>query len=136
MIIIMMVMISTLGVVSASELVEHNFDGKFTALAPDDGNFKEGGGFSYNWYTYENQKISYLYGNFTGLGDNIEYIYSFLETEGFQKVNSDGNLTIFKIDNDDYGNYGVGVIQGDEFVCIAGDNLDQLEKIGNSVKFI
>lgn len=125
------------GAVSASDFSEHDFDGNFKALAPANVTFNEENGTAYHVYVAnDNEELAYLYFSFEGItNDNLNYIYGLLSDMGFNKINSTGNLTLFQIDDSGYGQYGAAVHNNGHLVCVVGNNLTEVEQIGESISF-
>lgn len=126
------------GAVSASQLVEHDFN-DFDALAPEGVQFYEETTETYHYYINSQEKLAYVYIGSSLINDaTINVAYGMLENIGLEKMNTDGNLTVFRINDGElsrYGEYAVEVHTEGKIVCIAGDDLNELKEIGSSVSF-
>lgn len=127
----------TVSSVVASELVKHDFDGKFEALTYDDADIDNQTVDNTITFIDKKNEIVYSYTPVDELNDdNIDYFYQGLEDSGeFERVGTDGNLTIFKVNNEDYGDNAVGIYSEGEVLIIIGDDLNELKEIGKSIKF-
>lgn len=68
--------------------------------------------------------------------DTIGAFYKgFTDNDSFEKLSTEGNLTIFKVNDDNIGAYGAGVNTDGAVVIICGENADQVKEIANSVTF-
>lgn len=126
------------GAVSASNLVEHDFN-EFNALAPEGVQFYEETTETYHYYINSQENIAYVYIGSSMINDaTINVAYSMLENMGLEKMNTDGNLTVFKINDGElnkYGAYAMEVHTEGKIVCIVGNDLNELKEIGSSVSF-
>lgn len=132
--------IASLSVCAASAAPLETYDfGDFTALSPAGVQYTQDQTELYHYYYNQQAGIAYVYIGSSLVNDaTIGIAYQALESMGFEKIGSDGNLTVYQINNGDigrYAQYGVETHVDGKIVCIAGNDLNELKEIGSSVRF-
>lgn len=127
----------TVGTVAASNLVDHNFDGKFTALYPEGDNFASYSGDGITVWGDSSTTLWYIYAENDGIDSStIDKIWDgFCDKFSMKITKTDGDMTIFKVNNETLGTDAIGIYEDGKAFMVTGENLDELKDIAKSVKF-
>ena len=113
--------------VAGADMLEHDFDGKCKVQIPDEGKWMgdqvpfgegiHGGGISIHYFTNDDL--------------NGESIDDLIDTENCDDVQTDGNLTIYKMGK----KYAVLINTSNEYLIVQDKNLEEAKAIASSADF-
>ena len=146
--IIFLAAIMAMGSVDAAELKDHNFKDYFSMKIPKNAHFQKQNDSSHEngldmiSLSYISQDLVIFYENATLFSENSsKFLYQSMFESSMPDLDEcyeyqEGNLTILepkKIDDTHFPL--VGITSGNEYVIIAGKDLDLIKKMGKSVDF-
>ncbi len=127
----------TVGTVAASNLVDHNFDGKFTALYPDGDHFASFSEKGVAVWGDSDNKLWYVYAEDDAIdSSSINEMWNIFCDKFNMKIDkTEGDMTIFKVNNETLGTDAIGIHEDNKVFLVTGDDLNELKDIAKSVKF-
>lgn len=126
-----------LSFVAASDMVEHDFDGKFKADIPDDVSFVKTQNGSDIFFKDADEETFVAYHAQSNLNSsNVnDYYDEFCNKYDFKIVSTDGNLTIFEGNMDYMEVDGVGTYTDGQVAIFISDDLPELKEMANSIQW-
>ena len=142
--IFIIIFIITISSVSAIEIAKpdpnrHEFGEDFAIAFPANANFtKDNVDNNITIYEDADDRITIYYIDDRAISDfTIDSFYQNFKSNGTFSIYFTGeNLTVFRVNDSNIGNYGVATHYDCRVVIICGDDLNQLKEIANSVEFI
>lgn len=129
--------------VSAIEIAKpdpnrHEFGEEFAIAFPANANFTKDKIDNMTIYEDVDDRITIYYIDDRAISDStIDSFYQNFTSNGTFSIYFTGeNLTVFKVNDSNIGNYGVATHYDDRVVIVCGYDLNQLKQIANSVEFI
>lgn len=126
-----------MGFIAASEMVEHDFDGKFSADVPDGSNFELEEEDSIWMYSDKDNSLIILYYENDDLNEDNAYAFydGFCQDDEWKVEKTDKNLTFLEGKGDFTGYSGVGVHTDGKLVIAICQDADEAKDIAESVKW-
>lgn len=125
------------GLFDSSDLTSHNFDGKFTMDVPKDVDFAQTTEDETTLYLDSHIPLCVIYAESDSIEDStIDFFYQGFTQDGtFTKTGTDGNLTLFDVNDSNLGTHAAAVHTNGKVVIVCGDNTDEVKEMASSVKF-